>query len=42
MESLVLDVDVSMHLEPNVDDLLVVIGGLARYGNNNGIMNIGV
>jgi len=42
MESLVLDVDVSMHLEPNVDDLLVVIWGLARYGNNNGIVNIGV
>jgi hypothetical protein len=40
MESL--DVDVSMHLEPNVDDLLVVIGGLARYGNSIGIMNIGV
>jgi len=42
MESLVLDVGISMHLEPNVDGLRVVIGGLARYGNNNNIVNIGV
>jgi hypothetical protein len=42
MEFLVLDVGVSMHLEPNVDDLCVVIGGLARYGNNNSIVNIGM
>jgi hypothetical protein len=42
MESLVIDVGVSMHLELNVDDLCVVIGCLARYGNNNSIVNIGV
>jgi hypothetical protein len=42
MESLVLDVGVNMHLELNVDDFRVVIGGLARYGNNNSIVNIGV
>jgi hypothetical protein len=42
MESLVIDVGVSMCLELNVDDLCVVVGGLARYGNNNSIVNIGV
>jgi hypothetical protein len=42
MESLVIDFAVSMHLELNVDDLRVVVGGLARYGNNNSIVNISV
>jgi hypothetical protein len=42
MEFLVIDVAISMHLELNVDDLCVVLGGLARHGNNNSIVNIGV